>query len=148
MKKFICRFKWIFVFAGIPIYFRFGFIPPKRLSGVELAQRQSCAKLEIIARDVKAYMKKYDGNRPASFVNLSELDIKYLDAAMYANYCLPSNQTTDVLAHEKPDIWKDKTVAIYLNGRYGASRVNRQTFNGLLDGTIEWKDLGTKNKKK
>ena len=139
---------WTCAAIGGAAYMQFGITPPRRLSGVELDMHKRAALIESIARDVKAYMGKHNGNRPVEFSDLIEINAKYSDLGWLNDYRLPTNQVTDILIHEKTDLWKDKTVAIYLNGRYGALLVDEPTFNGLLDGTIGWKDLRMVKKKK
>lgn len=127
---------WFLIVLGSILYVKFGISPPKRLTHTEIKQRQSCEMLVSIARDVKAYMKEHNGLRPTNFICLAEINPKYNDSGNFANYHLPLNQKTEILVSEKPGLWKDETIAVYLNGRYGASRVEEHTYYSLLGSTV------------
>lgn len=137
--------KKLFVLGGlfiiVVIYFKFGIIPPRRLSDTELKMHKSADTLELIAKDIKTYMNKHDGIRPVDFSALSEINTKYRDSGWLDNYELPTNRTASILVNEKPGMWPDKRIGIYVLGQYGALMVDEKTYHGLLEGTITLKQI-------
>lgn len=142
-KTIVC----ICVIVGVAVYLRFGVIPPTRLSGVELEIRKRGREIESIARDVKEYEKRHDGNRPARFSDLIEIAPRYSDSEWLNWYELPTNRTANILVYEKYGRWGDKGQLVYVQGRYGAFMADEKTFCGLLNGAITWKDLRPIKKK-
>lgn len=142
MKKSLKRtVVWVLIVLGGILYVKFGVSPPKRLSHIEIQQRQSCEMLESIARDMKAYIKEHNGLRPTNFICLAEIDPKYKNIDSFANYRIQVNKKTEILVSEKPGLWEDKTIAVYFNGKLGASRIDEHTYYRLLDNTIDIQEL-------
>lgn len=135
---------WSCFIIVVAVYIKFGIIPPRRLSGLELKMHKRAENLELVARDIKAYMKKHNGIRPVDFNSLTEINTKYSDSEWLDNYELPTNRTTSILVNEKLGLWPDKRLGIYVLGQYGAFMVDEQTYHGLLDGTITLKEIRSK----
>ena len=148
---------WGFIIFGVLLYWEYGDVQTPHLSHTQIKQRESNTRLESIARKVKAYMKEHDGQKPINLTCILNPDEKTVDVQMifrapghpvpvservitndlsilekYADYVLPTNTITDILVHEKPGLWDDGTVAVYLLNRYGSWRVKHEMFLRLL----------------
>jgi hypothetical protein len=145
MKKQLKKslFWWGFIIV-VAVYIKFGIIPPRRLSGIELKMHKSADTLELIARDIKTYMKKHNGVRPVDFKDLTEINTNYNCSGWLENYELPTNRATNILVNEKPGLWPNKRRGIYVLGQYGAFMVDEQTYRELLDGAITAQDARIK----
>jgi len=148
--------KWGLIIFAVFLYLKFGVVIPEKPSKTRIDQINSSARMTYLGESIQKYMLNHNGKKPNRLVDLIEDPELCADMQMvfryphhsvdkgdriitnnvnlaekYSDYILSTNSGSDILVYEKPNLWKDESVAVYLKNQ-GTMRMTNNDFQELL----------------